>query len=486
MQWEQVLNDPFDALAYYMRAVRLREEEHIPLIGLSLDRRQLALMAKLLRSDTVKSYTCLCCAQVHTYVRNWTEHYKEKDTSKRTYWDSSHQPSPIQHYAVRDSLWKWIELHPEAFNDNFNLKLFTERYASDNSEDGNPFLHSKPFAPENTEWQCFLKVPTQRDPVRILCCPEDIHRGISCRHERHILCGDCQIPLCRTCNRKGWSRRYNYRIPMALANDNFLGYTTDILTKYKVRWLEAAIVSPCWTSIIIYYVEGDHGHLFNEEMGNQKCRTVVRGSCASYWMPWEDILEALKRNCSDRNLEEIPLPQECVKYMLRVHLQVRGIDMKKYLKQLMVRPFVLIALLDYLIGQNHEVFRGKGTAEELRDRMRRAVEREYPETEANKPEADRIGEIPASVATLLSETQGDLAAEENVGSVAKKRRYITEKNATPGDGARSVEACLEDIRPHAICVDRSAAAASDPQALREGDQIIAWKASQPNPSIWTR
>ena len=273
---------------------------------------------------------------------------------------------------------------------------------------------------------------------------------------------------------------------MALANDNFLGYTTDILTKYKVRWLEAAIVSPCWTSIIIYYVEGDHGHLFNEEMGNQKCRTVVRGSCASYWMPWEDILEALKRNCSDRNLEEIPLPQECVKYMLRVHLQVRGIDMKKYLKQLMVRPFVLIALLDYLIGQNHEVFRGKGTAEELRDRMRRAVEREYPETEANKPEADRIGEIPASVATLLSETQGDLAAEENVGSVAKKRRYITEKNATPGDGARSVEACLEDIRPHAICVDRSAAAASDPQALREGDQIIAWKASQPNPSIWTR
>ena len=45
---------------------------------------------------------------------------------------------------------------------------------------------------------------------------------------------------------------------------------------------------------------------------------------------------------------------------------------------------------------------------------------------------------------------------------------FSEKNATPGDGARSLEACLEDIRPHAICVDRTAAAASDPQTQREG------------------
>ena len=49
----------------------------------------------------------------------------------------------------------------------------------------------------------------------------------------------------------------------------------------------------------------------------------------------------------------------------------------------------------------------------------------------------------------------------------KRRRLITEKNATPGDGARSLEACLEDIRPHAICVDRTTSAASDPQTQRE-------------------
>ena len=44
---------------------------------------------------------------------------------------------------------------------------------------------------------------------------------------------------------------------MALCNDNFLSYTTE------VRWIEAAIVSPVWTSVLVYYVEGDLGHLMN-------------------------------------------------------------------------------------------------------------------------------------------------------------------------------------------------------------------------------
>ena len=305
----------------------------------------------------------------------------------------------------RDSLGKGIEKHPEAFNDNFNLHLFLERYASNDATDGNPFLHSRTFEAGNHEWQCWLEVPTQRQPLRLICCPEDVLPGPRCRHERHILCGDCQIPLCNSCVLKARSSHTNHRIPMALANDNFAGYTTDLLARYKVRWLEAAIVNPCWTSMIIYYVEGDHGHLFNEEMGAQKCRTVVRGSCASYWMPWEDILESLKRNCSDRNLTDIPLPQECVKYMLRVHLQVRGIDLNKHLKQIMVRPYVLVALLNYLIEQNHEVFRGKASAEELREQMRKKVEKEYPETEANTPQAERTGAIPTSVLELLEESQ---------------------------------------------------------------------------------
>ena len=45
---------------------------------------------------------------------------------------------------------------------------------------------------------------------------------------------------------------------------------------------------------------------------------------------------------------------------------------------------------------------------------------------------------------------------------------VNEKNATPGDGARTLEKCLEDLRPHAICLDKNAKACSDPATLRHG------------------
>ena len=41
-------------------------------------------------------------------------------------------------------------------------------------------------------------------------------------------------------------------------------------------------------------------------------------------------------------------------------------------------------LLHYLIDQGHEVFEGKGSVAALKERMQRAVQREYPETEAEK------------------------------------------------------------------------------------------------------
>ena len=54
------------------------------------------------------------------------------------------------------------------------------------------------------------------------------------------------------------------RIPEALANDNFIGYVSSIIYKYKVRWIECVAASPVFTSLINYYVEGGRGHLLGE------------------------------------------------------------------------------------------------------------------------------------------------------------------------------------------------------------------------------
>ena len=65
--------------------------------------------------------------------------------------------------------------------------------------------------------------------------------------------------------------------------------------EYKVRFLEAAIVCPVWTSLICYYLEEDHGHLMKEEVHVARHRIGVRGNIFSFLMPWKDIMDSLRR-----------------------------------------------------------------------------------------------------------------------------------------------------------------------------------------------
>ena len=77
---------------------------------------------------------------------------------------------------------------------------------------------------------------------------------------------------------------------MAFCNDNFWGYTADLIYRYNVSFLEAAIAQPVWTSILICYVEGDFGHMPGEDMHQQKYRTQ------GFNMPWTETLDELMRS----------------------------------------------------------------------------------------------------------------------------------------------------------------------------------------------
>ena len=261
---------------------------------------------------------------------------------------------------------------------------------------------------------------------------------------------------------------------MALCNDNLGGYSSPILNTYKVRWIEMAAVLPCWTCMIVYYLEGDYGHLMTEHVGKQRYRTAVRGHCYSFIMPWEDILDDLSRNCSDQDLTHLPREEECMKYLLRIHLRVAGADFHQQLKQVHLRPFVLVLLLHELIEQGHEVFRGKGSAEVLKARMRAAVEARYPEHADDKhlPYMEKKGSIPPSIPAVLEENELKRREEAKVQESDGKRRrtmpLIDDKNATPGDASASIESCLADARPKSFTMDRDTVSSSDPAALRAG------------------
>ena len=97
--------------------------------------------------------------------------------------------------------------------------------------------------------------------------------------------------------------------------------------------------------------------------------------------------------------------------------------------------------------------------------MREAIAREYPETEEHVELSKRQGHIPKAIWETLALSPEEETMEQE--RRAKLPRMMQEKNATPGDTARSIEKCLDDVRPFAIAMDRKVTACTDPGTLRE-------------------
>ena len=175
--------------------------------------------------------------------------------------------------------------------------------------------------------------------------------------------------------------------------------------------------------MLVCYVEGDEGHLLGEQIQQQTHRTRVRGTAHSFHMPWEDILEELQTQCAADIHPMVTLPRspECLKYVLKVHLRVDRQNMAKVLRQLSVRPYVLLQLLYFLMEHNHEVFRNKGSAVELKKKMKEVIQQEYPDEESEKPEAQRKGSIPIALLEALQEAHGKPDDHGTAEAEAKKK-----------------------------------------------------------------
>ena len=106
-----------------------------------------------------------------------------------------------------------------------------------------------------------------------------------------------------------------------------------------------AAVLPMWTTMIVYYVEGHEGHTMLEEVGRAQFRTTVRGQCFSFMMPWSLLIRELNGRITTDQLAALPRGEECLQYLLRFHLRVAGRDFEKELKQVCLRPCVLVHLI---------------------------------------------------------------------------------------------------------------------------------------------
>ena len=189
-----IKNFAYDPVAYYNAAVRCREQEHIPLIGPSVDRRMLTLVTKLANSDTIKGLMCFACAQIHTYVRPWTN-MTGVETNRP--WVNNH--SAIDKYTVGQTLSKLEELDAASFGATFTLNYFKDHYACDDAESGNPFERAEELVEGHPEWQRRLLLHEKGTNATLLCCPEDVQHSAMCKHDATALCQHCVIPLCQRC-----------------------------------------------------------------------------------------------------------------------------------------------------------------------------------------------------------------------------------------------------------------------------------------------
>ena len=163
-----------------------------------------------------------------------------------------------------------------------------------------------------------------------------------------------------------------------------------MLYKYKVRWIEAAAACPIFTALITYYVEGDKGHLLNEEAHRPKRGYAVRRNVYSFHMPWEKILQKLGSLLNNEDLPSLPHVPETLATVVLFSLRIGDVvDLNKWLPQAKLRPHVVLKLMCSLVDNKYSLGSRHSGAGRLKTHFARLLEQRYPETEGSERERER-------------------------------------------------------------------------------------------------
>ena len=414
----------------YAAAIEGIEQQRVPTVGWSVDRRTLCRLAHRLEEETTLGLICACCARVG-----------------RSGWSGDTGFLPAKELFDRMSL--------QRFQQGWSLTTYCERYAHDRPGLQNLVLDS--------QWvrQCLDgKFKNQK----VLLCPEDIQ--CTQRHLPNGLCDQCQMPLCQRCL---GDITHGFSPAASLASDNLWGYGLPWIYKYGVRYIESVAACPLFTALVSYYVEADGGHMLEEQLHQASHPVRVRGNVSSFPMPWEEIYGSMAAAFQQDPSEMLPHAPETLARLVQFHLHIgNGVEMSKWLPGTRLRPFVVMKLLEHLLETRHPWLEGVDK-EDLRRKFQTRLEKLYPETEADLPYAQRDGQTPPAVE----------AAIKTALKKAKDTQVMTElheKHATPGAGntmpaqcheadSKAVDGWGEHCRPEVVSGNGTAEAAVDVREL---------------------
>ena len=130
----------------YCHAISQKEQETVPVVGPSIDRRSLALVRDVYNDDSIYSLVCFTCAQIKTHVPGNNS-------------DIEYTQNQLQ------------SLDATVLKDNLCFRTFKERYASEGT-----LLEAEGISANSWLWRrklIFSSSPS-REPLEVLCCPEDV------------------------------------------------------------------------------------------------------------------------------------------------------------------------------------------------------------------------------------------------------------------------------------------------------------------------
>ncbi|CAK0874374.1 unnamed protein product [Prorocentrum cordatum] len=440
----------------YCQAVEVRARTGMPALGICRDRRAIRTMRQVANDACLSSLVCFCCGQIYTSVED----------------PESAGVSEIGWTPLRGLL---RSCPRELLEYAFGLDAFLAHFPHPAPDHRGTRSHHYPT--QTTASSPWVRTVRWNGPngsqnsMRFLCCPEDV----VCDRQHGVvdeLCESCRIPLCWQCRGIfAKTRTVRERIPRpAIANDNFVGFVSAWWEKHKPRWIEMAAATPVWTSLMAFYVEGDKGHLMNNQAMHPHSRYAVRGNLASFLVHWDDVLERLLAITeSSSAAAALPHDGETLAHLVRFEFRMKDKDMSKHLKHMRLRAHVVLQLGWELIDRGHPAFcRDAGNPIAIaaaKEAFERRVKQCYPWL--GTPQ-DTDGKVPPAV------DRATVVADPSRSSVQDN------KHATPALASTDVASVFDDARPTACAptdaTSRQGTAGQRQQRAMDGGPVVPYVA----------
>ena len=153
---------------YYQEAIAWREQQKMPTVGISIDRRTLKHVSIGLKSFPPTSLVCACCKCQYTCTDGINSEAGRIDAANYFSWISA-----------------------RSFRYNWCFAQYMNRFGSIAAMENHPDLEEDAWT-----FKRLLKHPAFPEQV-ILCCPQDIK--CSQNHNVREIHGCCLLPLCYIC-----------------------------------------------------------------------------------------------------------------------------------------------------------------------------------------------------------------------------------------------------------------------------------------------